>query len=182
MSSSTASVVRIFAVALLAAAFILLPGVTRADSTATYNISGSLASGGTFSGTFEFDQNGSALQLINTSFTLDGLNFGCSGAVSNTCAVFDPFGISYVSIGQNGPNAVFTWLDNSFNIFNPPTTFNFLGGYCTGCSFFGVDLFVGGTATQVTSPEPGALLMLGLGVAALALLSRRQLRGLQRAA
>src|ERR1700722_638194 len=127
MSNSTA--IRIFAVALLAAAFILLPGVTRADSTATYDISGTLASGGTFSGTFEFDQNGSTLQLINTAFTLDGLNFGCSGAVSNTCAVFDPFGISYVSIGQNGPNAVFTWLDNSFNIFNSPTTFTFLCGY-----------------------------------------------------
>jgi hypothetical protein len=187
MSNSTAAkntgiIIRIFAVALLAAAFILLPGVTRADSTATYDISGTLVSGGTFSGVFEFDQSGSTLQLINTSFTFDGLNFGCSGAASNTCTVFDPFGVSYVSVGQNGPNVVFTWLDNSFNVFNPPASFNFLGGYCTGCGFFGVDLFVGGTATKVTGPEPGALLMLGFGLAALALLSRRQLRGLQNAA
>ncbi|HEY0701652.1 MAG TPA: PEP-CTERM sorting domain-containing protein [Candidatus Acidoferrales bacterium] len=181
MSKSTATI-RLFAVALLAAAFILLPGVTRADSTATYDISGSLVSGGTFSGTFEFDQSGSTLQLINTTFTLDGLQFGCSGAASNTCQVFDPFGVSFVSIGQNGPNVVFTWLDSNFNILNPPNSFNFLGGYCTGCGYFGIDGFLGGTATKVTSPEPGVFLMLGLGLVALAILSRRQLRSLQTAA
>ncbi len=178
----TGIIFRIFAVALLAAAFILLPAAARADSTATYDISGSLVSGGTFSGSFTFDQSGSTLQLIDTAFTMDGLSFGCSGAVSNTCQVFDPFGISYVSIGQSGPNAVFTWLDSGFNFQNPPASFNFLGGYCTGCGFFGVDLFVGGTATKVTGPEPGELLMLGLGLAALALLSRRQLRSVQNAA
>jgi hypothetical protein len=177
-----AGIIRIFAIALLAAAFVLLPAATRADSTATYDISGSLVSGGTFSGVMEFDQNGSTLQLINTSFTLDGISFSCSGASSNTCQVFDPFGLSFVSVGQSGPNVVFTWLDSNFNILNPPSSFPFLGGYCTGCGFFGVDAFLGGTATQVPSPEPGAFLMLGLGLAALALLSRRQLRAVQNVA
>lgn len=175
----TGIIARIFAVALLAAAFILLPAAARADSTATYNISGSLVSGGTFSGVMEFDQSGSTLQLINTSFTLDGISFACSGAASNTCQVFDPFGVSFVSIGQSGPNVVFNWLDGNFNILNPPSSFPFLGGYCTGCGPIGIDLFVGGTAAKVTGPEPGALLMLGFGLAALALLSRRQLRASQ---
>jgi hypothetical protein len=178
----TGIISRIFAVALLAAAFVLLPAAARADSTATYDISGSLVSGGSFSGVMEFDQSGSTLQLINTSFTLDGQSFACSGAASNTCIAFDPFGVSFVSIGQSGPNVVFTWLDNSFNILNPPSSFNFLGGYCTGCGPIGVDAFIGGTATQVPAPEPGAFLMLGLGIAALALLSRRQLRSLPNAA
>jgi hypothetical protein len=181
-SNHTGIFTRIFAVALLAAAFILLPAAARADSTATYDISGSLLSGGTFSGVMEFDQSGSTLQLINTSFTLDGESFACSGAASNTCIVFDPFGVSFVSVGQNGPNVVFTWLDNNFNILNPPSSFPFLGGYCTGCGPIGVDIFLGGTATQVPAPEPAAFLMLGLGIAALALLSRRQPRNLPNAA
>ncbi len=116
---------RILSVALLAAAFILLPAVTRADSTATYDISGSTFPAAPISGTFEFDQSGSTLQLINTSFTFDGISFSCNGAVSNLCKVFDPFGISDVSIGQTGPNVVFTWLDNDFNVFNPPTFIQF---------------------------------------------------------
>jgi len=51
MSDSTAPLIptrlgtisRILAMALLAAAFVLLPNIARADSTATYDISGSLA-------------------------------------------------------------------------------------------------------------------------------------------
>jgi hypothetical protein len=46
----TESLLRVFAGMFLAAAFVMLPATVRADSTATYQISGTLASGGTYAG------------------------------------------------------------------------------------------------------------------------------------
>ena len=63
-SSRTGIVTRLLALAIFAAMFVLLPNTARADSTATYNFSGTLASGGTFSGTLEFDQNGSTFRVF----------------------------------------------------------------------------------------------------------------------
>jgi hypothetical protein len=190
MSNSTATprqnrtrmIARIFAFALLAVAFVLLPNVARADSTATYDISGTLLSGGTFSGVIEFDQSGSTLQLINSSFTLDGQSFGCNGASSNTCTVYNPFGLSYVTIQGQGSLVVFNWLDGSFNISNPPASFNFLSGYCLGCGFFGIDFLTSGTATAVVTPEPASWTLLGLGLLSLALISRRRSNSLHNVA
>lgn len=174
----TGMIARIFAFALLAIAFMLLPNVAQADATATYDISGTLQSGGTFSGVIEFDQSGSTLQLINTSFTVDGNSFSCSGASSNTCTVYDPFGLSYVTIQGQGSLMVFNWLDSGFNISNPPSSFNFLGGYCVGCGPFGVDFLATGTATAVAAPEPASWMLLGLGLLSLGLISRRRLNSL----
>jgi hypothetical protein len=170
----TGMIARILALALLAGTFILLPKVARADSTATYDISGTLASGGTFSGVVEFDQSGSTLQLINTSFTMDGESFGCSGASSNICSVYDPFGVSFVNVQAPMSLVLFSWLDGSFNISNPPPSFNFLGGYCLDCGFVGVDFITSGTATAVTTPEPGPSILLAIGLVGLALISRRK--------
>ena len=181
MSDSTAPLIpttrvgtisRILAMALFAAAFVLLPNIARADSTATYDISGSLASGGSFSGTLEFDQSGSTLQLIDTSLTVDGLSFSCSGAVSNLCTVYDPFGTSWVNIQGSGATFVLQWLDGDFNISNPPASFPFLSGYCMGCGGDGPDMITSGTATNV--PEPAQWTLLALGLGALALFSRRR--------
>jgi hypothetical protein len=172
-------VARVVALALLAGTLIMLPTVARADSTASYDISGTLASGGTFNGVVEFDQSGSTVQLINTSFTMDGQSFGCSGASSNICTVYDPFGVSFVNIQAPQTLAVFTWLDGSFDISNPPPSFNFLGGYCLDCGFFGVDFITSGTATAVTAPEPAPSILLGIGLATLALISRRRIGSLR---
>lgn len=188
MSDSTATlnrsrlrtIARAAAMALLAAAFILLPTIARADSTATYDISGSLASGGTFSGTLEFDQSGSTLQLINTSLTVDGLQLSCNGASSNLCIVFDPFGTSFVNIQGSGATVVLEWLDTNFNISNPPASFPFLSGYCMGCGAPGPDMIMSGTANNVTAPEPAQWTLMALGLGALALFSRRRSTSLNR--
>jgi len=173
--SRTGIVTRLLALAIFAAMFVLLPNTARADSTATYNVSGTLASGGTFSGTLEFDQNGSTLQLINTSFTLDGNSYACNGATSNNCTVFGPLPFNWFTVqGSTGTLVLLDWLGLGFDLNNPPATFNFLGGYCLGCGF-GFDSIASGQASIVGTPEPGSLLLLGAGLLGLALLSRRRL-------
>jgi hypothetical protein len=182
MSNSTATprrsrigtVTQMLALALFAAMFALLPTATHADSTATYDISGTLASGGTFNGVLEFDQNGSTLELINSSFTLDGNSYGCAGLSSNNCSVFDAVPFSWVTIQGSSSLVVFQWLNSGFDFSNPPSSFNFIGGYCLGCGP-GLDFLTSGQATIASTPEPASLLLLAAGILALGLLSRRQL-------
>jgi PEP-CTERM motif len=170
----TGAVTRVLALSLFAIMFVLLPNTTRADSTATYNVSGTLVSGGTYSGTLEFQQSGSTLQLINTSLTLDGNSYACNGATSNNCAVFGPLPFNWFTIQGPGSLVLFDWLGAGFNMSNPPATFSFLGGYCLGCGF-GLDFIASGQATAVKTPEPTSLLLLGAGAVGLGLLSRRRL-------
>ncbi len=172
--SRTRIVTRVLALSLFVAMFVLLPNTTRADSTATYDISGTMVSGGTFSGTLEFEQNGSTLQLINTSLTLDGNSYACNGATSNNCAVFGPLPFNWFTVQSPGSLVLFDWLGAGFNMSNPPATFSFLGGYCLGCGF-GLDFIASGQATAVSTPEPTSLLLLGAGALGLGLLSRRRL-------
>ena len=172
--SRTGIVTRLLALAIFAAMLVMLPNTARADSTATYDVSGTLASGGTFSGTLEFDQNGSTLQLINTSLTLDGNSYACSGATSNNCAVFGPIPFDWFTVQGSGTLVLLDWLSSGFNLSNPPATFTLLGGYCLGCGI-GVDFITSGQANIVGTPEPGSLLLLGAGILGLALLSRRRL-------
>jgi len=166
--------IRILSLAAIAAVFVLLPNAARADSTATYDVSGTLTTG-TFSGTLEFDQSGSTLQLINSSITMDGQTFSCSGATSNNCTVYDPFALSYVTMLGDGSLALFNWLDSSFDISNPPASFDFLGGYCFNCGVAGYNYITSGQANNVTAPEPASFMLLAAGILGLALLSRRRL-------
>lgn len=167
-------IIRILSLAAMAAVFVLLPNTARADSTATYDVSGTLTTG-TFSGTIEFDQSGSTLQLINSSLTMNGETFICSGASSNNCTVYDPFSLSYVTMLGDGSVAMLNWLDSSFDISNPPSSFDFMGGYCYNCGVAGYNYVVSGQAANVTAPEPASFMLLGAGILALALLSRRRL-------
>lgn len=172
--SRTSILIRVLALTLFAAVLILLPSTAHADSTATYQISGTLTSGGTFGGTIEFDLNGSTLQLINSSFALDGNTFTCGGSLSNTCTVFDPGPFSWATIQGSSSLVVFQWLNSSFNISNPPATFSFLGGYCLGCGI-GLDTIASGQANVVATPEPASWALLAAGTLGLALLSRRRI-------
>ena len=80
--------VRVLAFAAVAALSLLLPARAHADSNTTYDFSGTLSNGTSFSGVLDFDTNSSGVTtLVNSDFTIGGVSFSCNGAVSNTCTV-----------------------------------------------------------------------------------------------
>lgn len=161
------------AFAVLAAAFILLPAVTLADSSSAYSISGTTSSGGTFSGNLDFDTDSSGVTtLISSDFTVDGTSFSCDGAASNLCTVYDPFGTSYFQDLAGNALVVLTWSDFDFGA--PPSSFDFSGGYCINCAAGSFALINGGEATQIATPEPSTWILLAAGLFAVALISRRR--------
>lgn len=171
------SLIRVVAAMVLAAAFVLLPVTARADSTATYLISGTLASGGTYSGTIELDHSTSTglTTLINSNLTVDGLAFSCNGQTGgNQCLVFAPVGPDFFQVLDGGHLFLLEW--NGINLAGPyPSTLTFITGYCTTCSGSGNDAVSGGTGTFVAAPENSTIVLFGAGLLAIVLLSRRRL-------
>ncbi len=166
---------RVFAAMLIAAAFILLPSAARADSTATYQVSGTLASG-TYSGTIELDHTSSSTTLINSSLTVDGISFSCNGATSNDCIVYTSSNGSAFFQVQDG-SALFVLEWDGISLAGPyPSTLTFTTGYCTSCSGAGSDWVEdGGTGTLVATPENATILLFAVGLLGIFLLSRRRL-------
>jgi hypothetical protein len=173
----TALLVRVFALALLVSAFAMLPNVVHADSNNAYQISGSLASGGTFSGTVDFSYSSKTGQTVitNSNFTVDGTSFSCNGLTGgNQCLVFDPFGTDYFQVLSGNTLVVLDW--SAFNLAGTfPSTINFNGGYVALLGVKQLDTITGGTGSYVATPEPSALFLLGAGLLALIALSRRRL-------
>ena len=173
----TAKLVNVFAMALLASAIVLMPTVAHADSNNAYQVSGTLASGGTFSGTLDFQYNSLTGQttLINSKLTVDGISYSCNGATGNQCVVYDPPGTDYFDVVSGNNLVVLQWA--GFNPGGPyPSTLTFVGGYVQIINVKTTDTFIGGTGKYVTAPEPSALLMLGAGLLGLfAVYSRRRL-------
>jgi len=167
---------RVFALALLASAFATLPTVAHADSSQAYQISGTTASGGTFSGTLDFSHNSAADQtvLINSNFTVDGKSFSCNGLTAgNQCIVFDPYGTEYFGVISGTTFVQLEWT--GFNLNGTfPSTINFIGGYDESLGGGSWDFVTGGTATSIPTPEPSAVLLLGAGLLGLVALSRRR--------
>jgi hypothetical protein len=167
---------RVFALALLASVFAMLPTSAHADSNNAYQISGTTASGGTFSGTLDFSHNSAADQtvLINSNFTVDGHSFTCNGLTGgNQCIVFDPSGTEYFEVLSGSTLALLEW--SGFNLNGTfPSTFNFTGGYLEPMGGGSLDYVTGGTATIVPTPEPSAVFLLGAGLLGLVALSWRR--------
>jgi hypothetical protein len=172
----TALLVRVFALALLVSASAMLPHVAHADSNNAYQISGSLASGGTFSGTVDFSYSSKTGQttLINSNFTMDGTSFSCNGLTGgNQCLVFDPFGTDYFQVLSGSALVVLDW--SAFNLAGTfPSTINFSGGYVAILGVNQLDTITGGTGSYLATPEPSALLLLGAGLLGLVALFRRR--------
>jgi hypothetical protein len=169
---------RIFALLLLlASAFVLLPAVSRADTTAAYKINGTLESGGTYSGVLEFDYNPvtNMTTLINSHFTVDGTSFFCSGLTGgNQCVAIDSFGTDFFQAQSGSSFALLQWAAIDFSG-PPPASFTFANGYFTSWANGKFDVFnAGGSADFVPAPEPSSLMLLGAGLLGLAFLVRRR--------
>lgn len=114
------SLLRVLAGMVLAAAFVLLPATANADSTATYQVSGTLASSGTYSGTIELDHSTSTglTTLINTNLTVDGISFSCNGQTAgNQCLVYAPVGPDYFQVVSGTQLFLLEW--NAINLAGP---------------------------------------------------------------
>jgi hypothetical protein len=154
--------------AAVAALLAVLPTVAHADSNTTYDISGTLSNGSTFSGVLDFDTNSSGVTtIVNSTFTIGGITFTCNGASSNTCIVQDPIFSQYFQALSGGSLVVLTW--NPINFLNPPSNFSFNGGYCINCAAGGTFTVTGGSG--VAAPEPSALAFLVIGLFVVAFLS-----------
>jgi hypothetical protein len=167
-SHSRSTITRGLIFAALAALFALLPTVARADSNTTYDISGTMSDGSSFSGVLDFDTNSSGVTtIVNSTFTIGGMTFTCDGASSNNCIVQNA-GIFQYFQDLNGPSlVVLMW--NPINFLNPPANFSFNGGYCMGCSAGGMINVTNGSG--VAAPEPSGLALLVIGLFALAFIS-----------
>ena len=151
--------------AALAVLLAVLPAVAHADSNTTYDISGTLSNGSSFSGVLDFDTNsGGVTTLVNSTLTMGGITFTCNGASSNTCTVEDAGIFQYFQALSGSSLLVLTW--NPINFLNPPANFSFNGGYCMNCSAGGTYTVTGGGG--VAAPEPSALAFLVIGLFALA--------------
>jgi PEP-CTERM motif len=155
--------------AALAALFAILPSAVRADSNTSYDISGTLANGSTFSGVLDFDTNNTGVTtLVNSTFTVGGVAFTCNGASSNNCIVQNNGPLQYFQDQSGGSLVVIFWNTVSFP--NPPAGLTFDGGYCMNCGASGMISITGGAG--VAAPEPSTLALLVLSLFAAAFLAR----------
>jgi PEP-CTERM motif len=169
------SIYRLSALAALAALFMLLPSAAHADSNTSYDFSGTLANGSAFSGTLDFDTNGSGLTtLVNSNFTIGGTSFSCNGASSNNCTVENAGFAQYFTALSGSSLVLLSW--SPINFLNPPSSFNFNGGYCMNCASGIFTLVYNGNA--VAAPEPATWLMLAIGLIMIAFFGRRRNRSI----
>lgn len=161
---------RAFLSAGLACLLLLIPAATRADSTQTYNVTGTLADGDTVNGTITIDFTTGVVTTGPGGITVDGTTFTCPGA--GGCTIAGSFtGTEAVGLYDSSTvNLVLDWNDLTGSL--PPSSISINGGYsyCTDCggtttrSFFST-----ATLTAVQTPEPPEALLLIAGLGALGL-------------
>jgi hypothetical protein len=170
-------------------ALALACGAAKADTIGTYTVDGSLASGGTMTGTFTFDYSpysGGVNPITAVDLTADGINFtGCPGGSAGTCNL-------YVGLNGGTTDGFTVWNGASYidlewlavDLSNPPDSLTLAStAFCVNCGTNGTlapwgvyyDQLVGGTAT-IATPENGSLSMLLAGLIGLGIFATWQSR------
>ncbi len=170
-------------------------GAAKADTIGTYTVDGTLASGGTVTGSFTYDYDptsGGINPITAVNITADGVNFtecpggtggkcnlyiGLNGGTADGFSVSDPTGYTYINI-----------LWDAVDFSNPPNTLTLINSsFCVDCGTNGTlapwgmyyDQLVSGTATDppgVPTPENGTLSMLLAGLIGLGIFATWQSR------
>jgi hypothetical protein len=176
-------------------ALALACGAAKADTIGTYTVNGTLASGGTVTGSFTFDYSawsGGINPITAVDITADGVNFtGCPGGSAGTCNLYtDLNGGTADGFGVSDPTG-FTYIDilwDAVDLTNPPYTLTLINtSFCVDCGTNGTlapwgmyyDQLVSGTAVDppgVPTPENGTLSMLLAGLIGLSLFATWQSR------
>ncbi|MGH9758979.1 MAG: PEP-CTERM sorting domain-containing protein [Candidatus Acidiferrales bacterium] len=159
---------RILVLAIFALVVLFVPGTAKADSQVTYNVSGSLGTAGTLSGSFTLDFGASSTTLVSSILNVGSDSFSCPGATGAFCTFYTG-PIDGINIGSTGSYVQLLWSSTGFS--SSTTGFSMSSGYLQ----FGGQRYAltGGSAAAVT-PEPATWLLMLTGAGLLGFLGLRR--------
>jgi hypothetical protein len=158
----------------IASAMLLIPTATLADSNQTYNVTATMTSGSTLTGTVTIDFT---TGKVTGDVTVDGLTFTCPGGGGCVYEGSVPGTQGFV-LEENLQTYVFINF-NTLSPGPPPSSITLNSGYtfCDNCAgITGYDKATSGIATAVATPEPpeALLLLAGLGALGMLMLFRKK--------
>jgi hypothetical protein len=158
----------------IASAMLLIPTATLADSNQTYNVTATMTSGSTLTGTVTVDFT---TGKVTGAVTVDGLTFTCPGGGGCVYEGSVP-GTQGFEMGNTPQTYVFINF-NTLSPGPPPSSITLNSGYtfCNNCAGIkGYDKATSGIATAVATPEPpeALLLLAGLGALGMLMLFRKK--------
>jgi hypothetical protein len=165
--------------AAIACGMLLIPTATLADSNQTYNVTGTLASGGTITGTVTIDFTTGVVTTGPGGMTVDGMTFTCPGNGGCALVASVPGTEGFVIVDNSQTYVFIDWNDLAPGTVPPSIPLNSGSTYCKNCGgMTGFDKATSGIALAVATPEPpeALLLLAGLGALGFLLVYRRKPR------